>query len=86
MPKYRKRLIEQPDIKSGRIAKNHAQMMALAEGLKSIIGMSDEQFAAVIEELRTMAVARQQAIGADHPVVANFLGYLRLFEYGYTKR
>lgn len=61
-----------PAIKSMRIAKNHAQLMALVEALAEVIRLPEEQVAAAHDHIRSMAVARQQAINADHPLVEEF--------------
>lgn len=69
---YEDQLIALPEIKSVRIAKNHAQMMALVDALRHVIKMSDEQHAATHKLLVSMAIERQQAINADHPHVISF--------------
>ncbi|MEY2655583.1 MAG: hypothetical protein RLZZ524_2611, partial [Pseudomonadota bacterium] len=61
-----------PKIKSTRIAKNHGQMLALADCLRLVIDLSDDQAEALQEQITAMAIERQQAINADHPVVQEF--------------
>lgn len=70
---YAEQLLRSAEIKSVRIAKNHGQMMALMDALREVIpGVTDVMWAATHAELFTMAVARQNAINADHPWVAWF--------------
>ncbi len=71
-PIYEQKLLENPEIKTVRIAKNHAQIMALVDALSTVISITKEQRAETLRELAQMAVDRQQAIGADHPMVAQF--------------
>nr|WP_207184812.1 toprim domain-containing protein [Rubrivivax gelatinosus] len=65
-------------VKSTRIAKNHAQIKALADALRLVAPISEEQLAALHAQIDTMAVERQAAISADHPMVA---GFWEVFEY-----
>lgn len=69
---YEDQLIAQPEIKSVRIAKNHAQMMALVDALRHVAKLTDEQHQATHALLTRMAIERQHAINADHPIVARF--------------
>jgi len=69
---YEKQLLALDDIKTVRIAKNHAQIMALVDAMVDLIDMTPEQHRQTIEEIQAMAIARQNAIGADHPMVAQF--------------
>lgn len=69
---YENQLLALPEIKSVRIAKNHAQMMALADALRHVVKLTDEQHAATHALLVEMAKQRQQAINADHPHVDTF--------------
>lgn len=71
-PVYEQRLFNDPDIKSSRIAKNHAQMIALLDALRPIAGLDQDQVNATAAEFKQMAIARQKAIGADHPMVSEF--------------
>ncbi|MFD2424257.1 toprim domain-containing protein [Ralstonia solanacearum] len=65
-------LLERPDVKTVRLAKNHGQMMALLDALRLVLPLTDEQHAAGLAELGRMAAARQQAISADHKHVQQF--------------
>lgn len=59
-------------VKSVRIAKNHAQIMALVEALATVIDLSDDQKMAALDKCLEIAAERQQAINADHPMVQEF--------------
>lgn len=65
-------LLERPDVKTVRLAKNHAQVMALLDALRLVLPLTDEQHAAGLAELGRMVAARQQAISADHKHVQQF--------------
>jgi GTPase SAR1 family protein len=65
-------LLSQDGIHKPRIAKNHAQVMALASALRLVVRLTDEQFAQVRAQIVTMARERQQSINADHPLVQEF--------------
>ncbi|MCC5811345.1 MAG: toprim domain-containing protein [Ectothiorhodospiraceae bacterium] len=74
MPIYETALADMPEIRVHRIAKNHAQMMALIDCLGPL-GLDLLPANALSEAmvlLERMAVERQQAINADHPVVQEF--------------
>lgn len=72
VPGYETMLKAHPNLKSMRICKNHAQMMALVDALEHVVPITAEQRKATHNALVEMAVARQQAINADHPVVQEF--------------
>lgn len=65
-------LLAQDGIYKPRIAKNHAQLLSMATALRSVVTVSDEQFALVQAQVVAMARERQQAINADHPLVHEF--------------
>ncbi|CAJ0742143.1 hypothetical protein R16034_02991 [Ralstonia edaphis] len=65
-------LMARPDIKTVRIAKNHAQIMAMVDSMCQVLPLTDEQHTAALDELGRMAAARQQAISADHTLVQQF--------------
>lgn len=69
---WERKLLELPDIKSVRIAKNHAQLAALVHALALVVPLPPE----AIDECETwifaLAMERQEAISADHPVVREF--------------
>ena len=71
---YAERLAEDPDIKVLRIAKCHGQLAALVECLgPDGLGLFNTQTVDVAAgHVWQMARERQQAINADHPLVAEF--------------
>lgn len=69
---YEQQLQALPEIKSMRIAKNHAQLMALVDALSLVETLSPEQIEITHQYITSMAIARQQAINSDHPVVQEF--------------
>lgn len=71
-PYYESHLIGLPDLKSVRIAKNHAQIMSLIDALTLAIPLSESDAKSARTTLSKMAIARQKAISADHPVVQEF--------------
>lgn len=77
-PRYEAELLTRPDIGSTRIAKNHAQLMALVDALASIVPFCEERTAAVRSALAKCAAERQRAINDDHPIVQEFWD---MFEY-----
>lgn len=71
-PVHEAALQARPGVKSTRIAKNHGQLAALADALRLLVPMSDEQHEALQLQVAEMAEERQQAINADHPIVSEF--------------
>ncbi len=71
-PVYQKQLFDRPDIRVMRIAHNHGQLMALADALRLVVKLTDAQHKQLQQQIVTMAVERQQAINADHPLVSEF--------------
>lgn len=69
---YEKELRAIKELRVERIAKNHAQMLALVDCLQHVIPLTAAMRTEVELTLRTMAVERQQAINSDHPAVAEF--------------
>lgn len=70
---YRERQLQQiPQIKTMRIAKNHGQLLALADAMRHVVRLTDEQFAALEQQIIDMAIEREEAISADHPLVQEF--------------
>ncbi|SDI77624.1 toprim domain-containing protein [Variovorax sp. OV700] len=65
-------LLEQDGIHKPRIAKNHAQLLAMATAMRSVVALDDAQFAQVQAQIVAMARERQQSINADHPLVHEF--------------
>jgi hypothetical protein len=77
-PRYEAELMARPDIGSPRIAKNHAQLMALVDALAGIVPLGEERVKQVHARLAAFAAERQRAINADHPIVQEFWD---MFEY-----
>lgn len=69
---YETMLKAHPALKSVRICKNHAQLMAMVEALVHVTPITSAQKQAALNTLIDMAVARQLAINADHPLVTEF--------------
>lgn len=65
-------LLEIPELKNARLAKNHGQLMALLDGLRPVLGLSPAQYSGTRAHLIQMAAERQQALNADHPHVVLF--------------
>ena len=61
-----------PNLKSVRICKNHAQVMAMIDALEHVVPITAHQKRQAFDALMEMAVARQHAINADHPTVTEF--------------
>lgn len=70
LPQYE--TILQGKVKTLRIAKNHALLMALVDALALVVPLTAEQRSAAANHILAMAAERQQAISADHPVVSEF--------------
>lgn len=77
-PKYEQQLLALPEIRTVRIAKNHAQLHALVDALVHVVPLKKHQVAAAHAEIQSMAKERQLAINADHPIVVEFW---ELYEY-----
>ncbi|PTB19570.1 bifunctional DNA primase/helicase [Trinickia symbiotica] len=77
-PRYEVELLSRPDIGSTRIAKNHAQLMALVDALACVVPLGEERAESVRSALAKFAAQRQRAINADHPIVQEFWD---MFEY-----
>lgn len=72
IPAYAQLLQQNPEIKEYRISHNHALMMALMDALALILPISDTMLLEVQNAITDMAIERQKAINADHPVVQEF--------------
>ncbi|KAA8739197.1 bifunctional DNA primase/helicase [Pseudomonas koreensis] len=60
------------EIRVERIIKNHSQLMALVDCLRLVCPLDDNHVATTHQALMVMALERQAAISADHPLVAEF--------------
>lgn len=65
-------ILKRPDIRSNRIAKNHAQLMTLVEALAELTNMPSDRLKETIDTLMMAAFHRQKAISADHPMIEEF--------------
>ncbi len=75
---HERQLRELKDIRVERIIKNHSQLMALVDCLRLVCLLDEKQVATTHQALMSMALERQAAISADHPLVAEFW---EVFEY-----
>ncbi|MDH5633076.1 MAG: toprim domain-containing protein [Gammaproteobacteria bacterium] len=71
-PEYRARLHKLAGLNNVRIVLNHAQLCALVDALALVLPIDKQVITEVKRELADMALARQQAINADHPLVVQF--------------
>tara|TARA_E500000318_G_scaffold99476_2_gene101563 strand:+ start:603 stop:3251 length:2649 start_codon:yes stop_codon:yes gene_type:complete len=65
-------IMKSPDIRSNRVAKNHAQLMTLVEALADLTNMPKDRLDETIDALKWAAFHRQKAISADHPMIEEF--------------
>lgn len=69
---YEAALRERKEIRLERVIKNHAQMLALLDCLRLVLEIPDAMVKATRDALVDMALERQNAINADHPMVVEF--------------
>jgi len=69
---YQEQFARLEGLSSVRLAKNHAMIMAAVDAVAPLINLTDEQHAAIYSQVCELAVQRQAAISADHPVVREF--------------
>lgn len=69
---HRKHLESNSEIKTQRIMGTHAQIMALVDCLDMVADVRPEWLAETRLELEAMAIQRQKAVSADHPIVQEF--------------
>lgn len=69
---YEAKVMEQPEVKHVRLAKNHGQLMALVDCLAMLVEMPEAMRADAMKCLMEAAKERQRAIAADHKVVEEF--------------
>ncbi|KQW12003.1 toprim domain protein [Pseudomonas sp. Root401] len=69
---HEQRLRQLKEIRVERIIKNHSQIMALVDCLCLICPLDENQRVTTHQALTAMALERQSAISADHPLVAEF--------------
>ncbi|WLI14405.1 MULTISPECIES: toprim domain-containing protein [Pseudomonas] len=69
---HEQRLRKLKEIRVERIIKNHSQLMALVDCLCLVCPLDENQVVTTQQALTAMALERQTAISADHPLVAEF--------------
>lgn len=69
---HTKALLATDGIHKPRIAKNHAQLLAMAQLMRRVVRISDQQMEQVQQQVVAMAQERQQSINSDHPLVQEF--------------
>lgn len=69
---YEAKLRENKELRMERLIKNHSQMLALLDGLRLVIDIPKEMVEDTRNKLVDMAIERQSAISADHPLVTEF--------------
>jgi hypothetical protein len=69
---YENRLLQKDKIKNIRIAKNHAQMMALADGLASVANFDRSRLQKIHTYIEILAAERERAVKTDHPMLQEF--------------
>lgn len=71
-PEHERAIMADPEIKTIRIAKNHAQIAALVDALALLLPLPAPILDDTQATLRRCAGERQKAIAADHPIVEEF--------------
>ncbi|WP_269792424.1 toprim domain-containing protein [Stenotrophomonas sp. Iso1] len=69
---YEASLREETELRLERVIKNHAQMLALLDCLGLVVDLPPHMVEQTRKALRGMAMERQLAISADHPMVNEF--------------
>lgn len=66
-------MLRHPGIRNGRLAKNHAQLAAMLDAMRLVVGnLTDAQVATAHAFILTMLEERQRAVESDHPHVELF--------------
>lgn len=71
-PYHENQLMQLAGMKSVRIAKNHAQVLAALDAMSAPLDLSEDQTKAMYNQVCHMALDRQDAVSADHPIVREF--------------
>lgn len=71
-PDYERALVENERVVHRRIAKCHAQLLALSDALAEFAPIGDKRLSEIHRELVVMAEERKLAIASDHPIVEQF--------------
>lgn len=79
---YEQMLMDDPGVRNIRIAKNHGQLQALIHclGDEGLGLLNTDRLAEAMRLTHSMAVERQQALSADHPIVAEFWSAVEYIE------
>ena len=72
MDGHMRHLLALEGVAKPRLAKNHAQLLAMAEAAGQMLRLPQDWMNAVQAQIEAMARERQAAISADPPVVAEF--------------
>jgi len=70
--RYENELLSHPNIKNIRIAKNHAQIMAIADCMVKVTGLGDRYKQELHDYIESLAIQRERAVKADHPLLQEF--------------
>ena len=71
-PAYHDELLAHPEIHTRRVARCHAQLLALLDAMATVVPISPPAFEATQAFIRQMAVERQLSLSEDHKVVQQF--------------
>ncbi len=69
---YEAKLREESELRLERVIKNHAQMLALLDCLAQVVEIPAFMLEKTRDALKSMAMERQLAVSADHPIVNEF--------------
>jgi hypothetical protein len=72
MPVHEQQLMKHPKISNVRLAKNHAQLMAMTDALELVVPQIAPWREAILKQIEDMTVERHAVIGSDHPIVSEF--------------
>jgi hypothetical protein len=72
MTEWEDKLMTLPDIKSVRIAKNHAQIAGMVHGLAEVVRLPEGALEECDAWISVLALERQDSINSDHPIVREF--------------
>lgn len=72
MPEYQDNLLKDNRINHMRLAKNHAQLIALTEKFSELVGLTQFQKDTTCNALKQACIERESEIAADHHIVAEF--------------
>jgi hypothetical protein len=83
--KHEVAMLRHPGIRNGRLAKNHAQLAAMLDAMRLLVGnLSDAQVAEAHAFILSMLEERQRTVESDHPHVEWFWERFDYFRAGET--